>query len=438
MAINDADDIARRDENMQGKDTYIFDGCDMADMAEKYGTPLYVVSETGIRERCAEIRQDFLEKYPGTKAVYASKALQTLDICRLIREEGLGLDVVSGGELYTALKAGTDPAKIVFHGNNKSEDECKMALMNHVGTIVADNFSELMLLSRIAAKSKQKARVMLRYLPAVDSHTHKYISTGHADSKFGFSKKALLEDGLLKKTLEMQNLEIIGLHFHIGSQLLENDSHLLAVDSLLSLLSDIYKSLGFVPKELNLGGGFGIQYAGDPKRRPVSYFVDPMMERITGYFAKNGFTMPVVTIEPGRFIVGESGITLYRIGSVKTTDGGRTYAAVDGGFPDNPRTALYQAKYDAVAVEKIDAPKDSVITIAGKCCESGDILIWDAVLPELERGDLLAVLCTGAYNYSMASNYNRTPRPALIMVRDGLDRLSVKRETYEDLVARES
>ena len=425
------------EEKMQDKKNFIFDGCDMADMAEKYGTPLYVVSETGIRERCAEIRQDFLEKYPNTKAVYASKALQTLDLCRLIREEGLGLDVVSGGELYTALKAGADPDGIVFHGNNKTEDECKMALMNNVGTIVADNFSELMLLSRLAAKANQKARVMLRYLPAVDSHTHKYISTGHADSKFGFSKKALLEDGTLEKALEMPNLEILGLHFHIGSQLLENDSHILAVDSLLSLLSEIYEELGFVPKELNLGGGFGIQYAGDPKRRPVSYFTDPMMEKLTEYFREKDLPMPAVTIEPGRFIVGEAGITLYHIGSVKTTDGGRIYAAVDGGFPDNPRTALYQAKYDAVAVEKTDRPKNTTVTIAGKCCESGDILIWDAALPELERGDLLAVLCTGAYNYSMASNYNRIPRPALIMVKDGIDRLSVRRETYEDLLSRE-
>ncbi len=421
---------------MNGRN-FIFDGCDTAVLAEKYGTPLYVVSETYIKERCAEIRRDFLEKHPGTKAVFASKAFQTLDMCRLIKEEGLGLDVVSGGELFTALKAGTDPSQIVFHGNNKSAEECEAALHNNVGTIVADSFSELLLLNGIAGRMNKQAPVLLRYMPAVDSHTHRYISTGHADSKFGFSRRALLFERMLEQALAMPNLDIKGLHFHVGSQLTENDSHLLAIDSLTELLREANENLGFIPRELNVGGGFGIQYAGDPERKPLAYFTDPMMQKLTKWFSVQGFPLPSITIEPGRFIVGEAGITLYRIGTVKTTDGGRTYAAVDGGFPDNPRTALYEAKYDSVAVEKIDAPKDSTVTIAGKCCESGDILIWDAKLPSLERGDLLAVLCTGAYNYSMASNYNRIPRPALVMVSEGKERLSVRRETYEDLIARE-
>ena len=416
---------------------FIFDGCDTVALAQKYGTPLYVMSETYIQERCAEIRTDFLEKYPNTRAVFASKAFQTLEMCRMMKDAGLGLDVVSGGELFTALKAGTDPSKIVFHGNNKSAEECEMALENGVGTIVADSWSELLLLDEVASRLGKVAPVLIRYMPGVDSHTHKYISTGHEDSKFGFSRRALLFEGFLSQAMALKNVDVKGIHFHVGSQLTENDSHLLAIDSLTEFLREANETFGFVPRELNLGGGFGIQYSGDPARKPVSYFTDPMMAKLTRWFDAQGFAMPSVTIEPGRFIVGEAGITLYKIGTVKTTDGGRTYAAVDGGFPDNPRTALYQAKYDAVAIGKPDAPQEGVTTIAGKCCESGDILIWDAPLPRLERGDYLAVLCTGAYNYSMASNYNRVPRPAVVMVKEGTDRLSVRRETYEDMIARE-
>ncbi len=243
---------------------FIFDGCDTVALAQKYGTPLYVMSQTYIQERCAEIRQDFLDKHPNTKAVFASKAFQTLEMCRMIKEEGLGLDVVSGGELFTALKAGTDPQKIVFHGNNKSAEECEAALRNGVGTIVADSYSELLLLNEIAGQLGQKAPVLLRYMPAVDSHTHRYISTGHEDSKFGFSRRALLVERVLEKALAMPNVHVKGFHFHVGSQLTENDSHLLAIDSLTGFLREANETFGLIPEELNLGGGFGIKYLGDP------------------------------------------------------------------------------------------------------------------------------------------------------------------------------
>lgn len=406
-------------------------------LAEKYGTPLYVISETYIVERCGEIRRDFIKKYPNTRAVYASKAFQTLEMCKIIKREGLGLDVVSGGELFTALKAGMDPAFIIFHGNNKSYEECCMAIDNNVGTLVVDSLSELSLLDEIAGQRNKKVGILLRVTPGVDSHTHRYISTGHLDSKFGFSVETLLEDRVINRAIDLANIDLKGFHFHIGSQLTDNQSHLLAVDTLLKLIKTVKNEIGFIPKELNLGGGFGIQYAGDPPRKPLAYFTDPMMEKIIHFCEAEDMPLPSVMIEPGRWIIGEAGITLYRVGAMKTTAGGRTYVSVDGGFPDNPRTALYEAKYDVVAIEKPDERCETLVTIAGKCCESGDILVWDVPLPPLKRGDLLAVLCTGAYNYSMASNYNRTPRPALVMVKEGVDRLSVRRETYKDLLEKE-
>ncbi|MGI6727186.1 MAG: diaminopimelate decarboxylase [Anaerovoracaceae bacterium] len=422
---------------MSENNHYIFDGCDTVELAQTYGTPLYVISESYISERCKEIRENFIEKYPKTAAVYASKAFQTLEMCKIMKEEGLGLDVVSGGELFTALKAGMDPSKIVFHGNNKSYEECAMALDNSVGTIVVDSFSELSLLDEIAERRNKKAAILIRITPGVDSHTHKYISTGHLDSKFGFPPEVLLRDGILDKVFDLPNIDLKGFHFHIGSQLTDNQSHLLAMDVLLDFIKEVREAKGFVPRELNVGGGFGIQYAGDPPRKPLTYFTDPMMEKLIAFCKEEEIPCPKVVIEPGRWIVGESGITLYRVGTIKTSPAGRTYISVDGGFPDNPRTALYQAKYDVEAIEKINEPKEILATIAGKCCESGDILVWDVMLPKMNRGDLLAVLCTGAYNYSMASNYNRTPRPAVVMVKEGQHRLSVRRETYEDLLERE-
>ncbi|NLY70427.1 MAG: diaminopimelate decarboxylase [Clostridiales bacterium] len=416
---------------------YIFDGCDTVKLAEKYGTPLYVISESHIIERIDEIKRDFLDKYPNTKAVYACKALQTVGICKLIDKEGLGFDVVSGGELYTAIRAGVSPSKIVFHGNNKTYDECKMAIDCGVGTIVCDSISELIMLNDLAGEMNKRVEILFRITPGVNSHTHEYISTGHHESKFGISPKILLEGRLLESALSMQNVLLKGFHFHVGSQLTDNSSHIFAVKKLLEFIKEVINITGFIPSELNLGGGYGIQYRDDPPRKPLSYYTDPMMEEIITFCNNENIKLPTVTIEPGRFIVGEAGITLYQVGTIKTTLGGRTFVSVDGGFPDNPRTALYHAKYDAIAIEKMGEPNQSLVTIAGKCCESGDILVWDIPMPELKRGDYIALLSTGAYNYSMSSNYNRIPRPALVMVKEGKDRLSLRRETYEDLISKE-
>lgn len=414
----------------------IFHGCDVKQLVEEYGAPLYIMSEDDVRERCREIRRDFTEKYPDTRAAFAAKACQTLDMCRIVYSEGLGMDVVSGGEIFAAVKAGVDPGVLEFNGNAKSRAEIEYALDCGVGIIIIDNLSELEILDRIAGEKGKKANISLRVTPGVDSHTHSFISTGQLDSKFGFSVEEVLNIAA-EKALASENLTLIGLHYHVGSQLHENDSHVMATEVMLKLIADLKEKYGYLPKELNCGGGFGVHYAGDPERTKVSYFMDPVMEKIDAFYAELGEKRPVVAIEPGRWVVAEAGITVYEITSVKTNAAGRTYYGIDGGFPDNPRTALYEAKYEVEAATAVDAPHDKLVTIAGKCCESGDILVWDAKLPELEIGDLIAVYATGAYNFSMASNYNRQPRPAMVLIKDGQARLSVKRETYEDMLALE-
>ncbi len=417
--------------------TFVFDGCDTVELAKKYGTPLYVISETLIMERCKEIRDNFLEKYPNTKAVYASKAFQTLEMCRIINREGLGIDVVSGGELYTAKKAGIPMDNVYFHGNNKTKDEIKMAVEYKVGRVVVDNEYELDLLNEYARDKNIIMKILYRITPGVDSHTHKFISTGHLDSKFGVSLNKNIIEYFIKKGMALSNIEFMGFHFHVGSQLLCNDSHIAATDIAMNLIKESKEVFGYETKELNIGGGFGIHYTDEEERVHLSVFLDPIMQRIYSKAKEYNLSIPMVTIEPGRWVVGEAGITLYTIGSIKELPGLRTYASIDGGMPDNPRPALYDAKYEAVVANKMDLNKNQLVTIAGKCCESGDILIWDIELPKLDSGDILAVFSTGAYNYSMASNYNRIPRPSVVMIKEGQDRLIVKRETYEDLIERE-
>jgi diaminopimelate decarboxylase len=415
----------------------VFDGCDCVELARKYGTPLYLMSETVIRERMREIKRAFLDKHPGSRAVFASKAFQTLEICRIAAEEGIGLDVVSGGELYAALKAGFDPAKIYFHGNNKTLDEIGMALDAGVGRVVVDSMYELRALDAAALARGRRQKILFRVTPGVDSHTHKFISTGQLDSKFGIPLDERVRGSYLEAALGAKGLELMGFHFHVGSQLLANDSHLKAIEVVTGLMAEAKAEYGFEAAELNLGGGFGVRYTAEDEPPELGYFTDAMMAAVASRCGELGLAMPRITIEPGRWIVGEAGITLYTIGSVKEIPGVRTYVGVDGGLPDNPRPALYGAIYEAEIANKRGAPATKVVTIAGKCCETGDILIRDIALPEPESGDVLAVFTTGAYNHSMASNYNRVPRPAVVMVREGEDRLSVRRETYEDLVSRE-
>ena len=423
---------------VRGSSLY-FDGVDATALAAEYGTPLYVVSESMVRERCGLLRSAFLEKYPDTGAVYASKAFQTLDMCRIVASEGLGIDVVSGGELYAALKAGVSPANIIFHGNAKSADELDYAVRSEVGRIVSDNLFEIRELSRLAALHNKTVRVLYRITPGVDSHTHRFISTGSLDAKFGIPLDPSVRDLYMRAVLDAPHIDFRGFHFHIGSQLTDNFSHLAALKIALTLITEIKKTYDYSTPELNLGGGFGIRYLpGDPEPG-IGYFLDPMMELMKKTTSENGIPMPRVTIEPGRWIIGEAGITLYTVNSVKTIPGIRTYVGVDGGMADNIRPALYEAKYHALCANKAESARtdNTTVTIVGKCCETGDILIRDIGLPDPQPGDILAVFSTGAYNHSMASNYNRLPRPAVVMTKHGSHRLSVRRETYEDVIARE-
>lgn len=423
-------------ENKDG--SLYFADCEIEKLAKKYGTPLYVISEDSIRLKCKEIRKSFLNKYPKTRAFYASKAFLTIEMCRIVMDEGLGIDVVSGGELFIALKSGFSPENIIFHGNNKTMDEIIMAISSGVARIVVDSIDELILIDEVANRYNKKVNILFRITPNIECKTHQYISTGQEDSKFGIP----LNEAIIKKAIgivmKSTYISFKGLHFHVGSQLFENTSHIKAIDNATSLMKRLKEEIGMNVEELNVGGGFGIKYVDNDEARQLNYFVDDIMKTIKKRCKEYNLNVPVVLIEPGRWIVGEAGMTLYTVGTIKEIPDIRTYVSVDGGLSDNPRTALYNAKYDGYIVSKLNEPREKVVTIAGKCCESGDILIWDLMVPSsIKRGDVLAVMSTGAYNYSMASNYNKIPRPAVIMVSQGKDRVIVKRESYEDLIAME-
>jgi len=414
---------------------FVFDGCDTVELAGTFGTPLYVVSETAIRERCCEIKRDFLDKYPGTRAVYASKAFLTLAMARIIASEGLGLDVVSGGEIYTAYKAGFPMEKTIFHGNNKTQEELVLAMQTGVGRIVVDSESELELVEKTARTIDVRPALLFRIAPGVDAETHQYIATGHSTSKFGFSLNDSSLEQLVRRVMDSDHMVLKGFHFHVGSQLQSNRSHLLAVDVLVHWMGALSRNIGFVTEELNIGGGFGVPQQPDEGRKPLAYFTDSIMTRIREESEKEGISLPSVLIEPGRWVVSEAGITLYRVGSIKEIPGAMTYVGIDGGMTDNPRPELYGAQYWGVLANKMGEPAVKQVTVVGKCCESGDVLMRDVMVPDsIRRGDVLAVFNTGAYTFSMASNYNRLPRPAVVLVHEGEAHAIVKRQSYDDLL----
>ncbi|SHF55243.1 diaminopimelate decarboxylase [Desulfofundulus australicus DSM 11792] len=408
-------------------------GCDTVELASTFGTPLYVVDEELFRQNCREYYRAFTEKY-GAEVIYAAKTLLTLAICRLVDEEGLGMDVVSGGELYTAIKARFPMSRVYFHGNNKSSEELRLALEARVGRFMVDNFYELEMLNRLAGEMRTRADVILRLTPGVEAHTHEYIKTGQIDSKFGL----VIDNGQalagVRRALEMENIILHGLHCHIGSQIFELDSYAHAAGIMMDFAARVARETGWAPAELDLGGGLGIYYTEGDEPRPVAEYADVIMRAVREKALAHGLPVPRVIVEPGRSISGPAGTTLYTVGAVKDIPGVRKYVAVDGGMGDNPRPALYQSRYEACLANKAAAPAEEVVSIAGKCCESGDMLIWDIALPRVEPGDILAVSCTGAYNYSMSMNYNRLPRPAMVLVRDGQADIIVERETYEDLL----
>ncbi|MCX7694829.1 MAG: diaminopimelate decarboxylase [Caloramator sp.] len=402
-------------------------------LIEKYGTPLYVMNEQDILERIRDIKQNHILKYNGI-AAYASKAFLNKEMCRIIKREGLWLDVVSGGELYTAKSVDFPMENVIFHGNNKTYEELEMAVEYGVGRIVIDSFSEIDILEDILRKNKKTIDVQVRVTPGIDGHTHEFIKTGQVDSKFGFPMHDESALYAVKRILNSESFKLKGIHSHIGSQLHQNNIYRLEVEILAKFIWSIKNLFGYEIDEINCGGGFGIYYNEGDSRLPISYFTDVIHEAVDEFFNKYNMKKPTVFIEPGRWIVGEAGVTLYKVGSIKDIKGVRKYVSVDGGMTDNIRTALYSAKYTAVVANKVNIDDKEVVTICGKCCESGDILIRDISLPKLEKGDIIAVLSTGAYNYSMASNYNRIPRPAVVMVNNGQERLIVKRESYADIV----
>ncbi|MHC5408038.1 diaminopimelate decarboxylase [Listeria seeligeri] len=410
-------------------------GVDTLKLAEKYGTPLYVYDVALIRDRARGFKKTFEELGVKAQVAYASKAFSAVAIYQLMAEEGLSLDVVSGGELYTAIKAGFPAERIHFHGNNKSVEEIHMALDYGIGCFVIDNYYEISLLEDILIERNEKASVLIRVTPGIEAHTHDYILTGQDDSKFGFGLTNGQAEAAIKQVLHASAaFDLIGLHCHIGSQIFETTGFKLAARRIMDKLVEWHQTLGFDSKVLNLGGGFGVRYTAEDEPLEPSEYVRQIMEEVRDVANTNDIAIPEIWIEPGRSLVGEAGTTLYKVGSRKEVPGIRNYVAVDGGMSDNIRPALYDAHYDAVLAANPEKVPEETVAIAGKCCESGDMLIWDLPLPKSDAGEILAVFCTGAYGYAMASNYNRIPRPPVVFVEDGVDKLVVARETYENLV----
>ncbi|MDP5273740.1 diaminopimelate decarboxylase [Chengkuizengella axinellae] len=409
-------------------------GCDTTELAKQFGTPLYVVDEELVRQRCREYMDSFRESGLTFQVAYASKAFCVKAICRVMEEEGLSLDVVSDGELFTALEAGFPPERIHFHGNNKTPFEIEMALDANIGCFVVDNFVELHLLNELAGQKGKKVKALFRVTPGVEAHTHEFISTGQTDSKFGFDIGNGSAMKVMEEASQLNNIIILGVHSHIGSQIFEVEGFKLAVERVADFAVEVRKQLNIEYDVINLGGGFGIRYSNEDTPLPVPEYVEAITDAIKDNFTKNEYPMPEIWVEPGRSIVGEAGTTLYTVGTQKDIPGVRKYVAVDGGMTDNIRPALYNSPYEAMLANRANDQNEEVVSIAGKACESGDMLIWDLDLPIVESGDILAVSCTGAYNYAMASNYNRIRRPAVVFVKDGEANLVVKRESHEDIV----
>lgn len=418
--------------NQQGH--LCFGGADLTHLATEFKTPLYVFSEEVFRSACRAFQQSMQRFYGGHGTVlYASKAFACKAIYKIVAEEGLGADVVSGGEIFTALQAGFPPERLYFHGNNKSADEIELAVQSGVGCIVIDDEAEIAAINAAAEKHGVCQRVILRVTPGIDAHTHNFIKTGQIDSKFGFLKGSPLT-AAVQSVLNAKNLSYAGLHCHIGSQIFDTEPFCEAAEVMAEVMADLKAKLGCNTACLDLGGGFGIRYTKEDDPLPYATFMEMVSARLKKACARLNLALPAVCIEPGRSIAGPAGLTLYTVGHIKTIPNVRTYVAVDGGMTDNPRYALYGAKYEAVIANKANRPKDFCATVAGKCCESGDLIGEQIALQRPESGDLLAVLATGAYNYSMASNYNRIPRPAVVMVQNGTPRVVVARESYADLI----
>jgi len=438
--------VPRDEKNEKGKEmllgtqrvnergTLEIGGCDVVDLARRFGTPLYVMDEAQIRKNCREYLGAFRARYPRSEVSYAGKAFLCKAICPLIAQEGLNLDVASGGELYTALAAGFPPERIALHGNNKSVEEIQMAVEAGIGRVIVDNLYELDLLDRVATEARAPVPLSVRVKPGIDPHTHRRIRTGQADSKFGLG----IDDGgalaAIRRILANPRLRLVGVHCHVGSQLLDTETHVDKARIMADFLQAVRAETGAEVEELNIGGGLGIRYLAQHEPPALDSLADAVISALTEALDRHGLGRPILAQEPGRALVGEAGTTLYTVGAIKEVPGIRTYVAIDGGMSDNPRPQLYDAVYEAIVANRAAQPADFTATIAGKHCET-DTLIADTRIARPEPGDILAVQSTGAYNYAMASNYNRFPRPAVVLVNDGQADVIVRRETYEDLVS---
>ena len=416
---------------------WVIGGVGARRLAREFGTPVYVMDEARLRSNCRAYVTALRDAYPNSQAFFASKALCCMATCRLAYDEGMGIDVVSAGEIHTALRAGVPGHALMLHGSNKTKEELTLAIDSGVGRIVVDNAFDLEMLDDLTRERRTPVDVLLRLTPGVEPHTHRAITTGGVDSKFGFGIQDGTARDAVRRTLEIPGLRLRGLHSHIGSQVSELHPFELAARAMMEFAAWMTRDLRVPVEELDLGGGLGIRYL--PTDSPPS--IREYAAALTGVVKEQAeafqIPLPRLMIEPGRSIVGDTGATLYRVGAIKAISGIRTYVSVDGGMYENPRPALYQARYEAVLAERLNEPRAQPVTIAGRCCESGDVLIWDVTLPEPRSGDLLVIFSTGAYNYSMAGNYNRYPRPPVVFVQDGRARVVVERETIDDLLSKD-
>ncbi|HCY52787.1 MAG TPA: diaminopimelate decarboxylase, partial [Kandleria vitulina] len=420
---------------IRGNDLYI-DNVKASDLAKKYGTPLYVMSEGHIRHQMNELKEKFMDKYDKALPLFASKSFSCLAIYKLAQEYGIGIDCVSAGEISIALKAGFDPKKIYFHGNNKLPSEIEYAISHGINHFVIDNFNEIDLVEKIAGELNEKVYATLRVVPGIKAGGHNFIQTGHKDTKFGFSSHFGIYLKAIEQIVNSENIVFEGLHAHIGSQVFDLYAYISAMQKFMGFVDEIYDKFGIVVSKVNAGGGYGIAY--NKKDEPLDFetITSEIMKVINGHYDERGWERPAVLIEPGRYVVGNAGITLYTVGTIKEIPDVRTYVSIDGGMSDNIRTALYDAEYDGIVANKAGETKTKTVTIAGKCCESGDIIAKDLpVTANIEAGDIFAVFSTGAYNYTMSSNYNQLPKPAVVFTYEGKSKTVVRRQTFEDLIA---
>ena len=406
-------------------------GCDTSELAERFGTPLFVFDEVTFRRRAS----DFKDAFPGATVYYAAKAFQCLAMCRMVADEGLGIDVASGGELHTALSAGFPPERMMMHGNNKAEADLARAVDEGVGTIALDNLEEIGFVAALAEQAGRRQRVVIRVTPGVEAHTHEYIQTGHEDTKFGVSVEGGAAREAMIRAAGYEFLHLAGIHAHIGSNIFSAEPFAKTIEVLFDLVAGVRRDRNIGVEELDLGGGIGVPYLPEDDPVRLDEFAAIIRSAVEEQAGRHGIPAPRLSFEPGRFLVANAMVTLYSVGVVKDLPGIRTYVSVDGGMSDNIRPALYQARYAALLANKAGEVADRTVTVAGMHCESGDVLLHDVALPSsIRRGDLLAVPATGAYGYSMASNYNRKPRPAVVAARDGRARMMVRRESLDDLL----